>query len=229
MVDDYEFNLEDDDYDFDLDEDGRIDRNARAYEEIQELLNQQLAVVRPEIEARLARHGRLARAGGIDPHHLTNGLQQLLRDGVVEEMPGVTRGGREVSVYVLTNRSGRVSPTEDAAARKRLLQTRYLGWAEGSKRGPNVIGAGGELVVRTSLQAANASSPSYRIFNPDGREVNRLFNAPIAGGPLDAAAQLIIEGDETEEIVTVPMEVKNLRSWIYPRAEELFQLLDKAA
>lgn len=206
-----------------------MDYDAEAYEAIRELLDRQLAAVRPEIEARLAEPTSPGSPYGINPHHLTNALHRLKAERRIDEVARPTRGGRTIPVYVPANQTGRSTDIEEAAARKRLLQTRYLGWAAGSTRAPNLIGAGGERVARASLLRANESAPNYRIFNPDGKEVDTLFRAKIEGGALDLAAQLIIEGDELETVITVPMEVKNLRSWIYPSAHELFQLLDKAA
>lgn len=206
-----------------------VDYDAQAYDAIRELLNRQLAAVRPEIEARLAEPTDPGSPTGINPHHPTNALHRLRADHRIEATARTTRGGQVIPVYVPSDRTGRGVAIEEAAARKRLLQTRYLGWAEGSSRAPNVIGAGGELVARASLLRANQTTPSYRVLNPGGREVDTLFGAKVAGGALDLVAQLILEGDELETVITVTIEVKNLRAWIYPNAPELFQLLDKAA
>lgn len=209
----------------------RVDYEAEAYDAIWKLLDRQLAAVRPEIEARLAEPTDPGSPDGINPHHLTNALHRLRAEHRIDEIARTTRGGRVIPVYVPSDQAGRGVAIEEAAARKRLLQTRYLGWAEGSSRAPNVIGAGGELVARASLLRANQTTPNYRVLNPGGREVDTLFGAKVAGGALDLVAQFILEGDELETVVTVTtvtMEVKNLRSWIYPNAPELFQLLDKA-
>jgi hypothetical protein len=206
----------------------QVDYDAEAYDAIWKLLDRQLAAVRPEIEARLAEPNDPGSPNGINPHHLTNGLHRLRAEHRIEETARITRGGRMIPVYVPCDKTGRSVAIDEAAARKRLLQTRYLGWAEGSSRAPNLIGAGGELVTRASLLSANHTTPNYRVLNPGGREVDTLFGARVEGGGLDLVAQLILEGGELETVITVTMEVKNLRAWIYPNAPELFQLLDKA-
>lgn len=65
---------------------------------------------------------------------------------------------------------------------------------------------------------------------PEGGEVSRFLGRPVPIGPFDNAAihtQLLsgLPGPS----VAVPIEVKNLRDWIYPSSQELYQLLDKSA
>jgi hypothetical protein len=120
---------------------------------------------------------------------------------------------------------------QDAAARKRLLQTRFVTWASGSAAtGTGVIGKAGEQVVHAALTAA--APYGYRLINPVGGEARVLLGSPVPGGPLDNAAFLTTM-DSAQLIPTgqyvALIEVKNIREWIYPPAPELHQLLDKAA
>jgi hypothetical protein len=61
--------------------------------------------------------------------------------------------------------------------------------------------------------------------------VRELLGAPVPGGPLDNAAffQPLDETGQPLPAVLLVIEVKNIRSWIYPRASELHQVLYKAA
>ena len=78
-----------------------------------------------------------------------------------------------------------------------------------------------------------AAAPyGYRLFNPIGGEVRSLLGGLVPGGSLDNGAVLTRVDPETltpEGQYIVVVEVKNLRQWIYPRTQELHQLLDKAA
>lgn len=145
-----------------------------------------------------------------------------------------TRGGGEYPVYGLTNREAlrRKIKFRDAAARKRLLQARYMSWARESSRMPNLIGKGGERATHASLKNASLQvSPRVRCMleKDEGGDVRRLFGQEVPSGPLDNAAHFMIRGtDGIPQLVTAVIEVKNLRHWIYPDTPELFQLLDKA-
>jgi hypothetical protein len=75
-----------------------------------------------------------------------------------------------------------------------------------------------------------AAAPSgYTIENP-GREVGTLLGVRLYG-PLDAAAHYLVRdaAGVPGQVITVPVEVKNLRDWIYPSSREIYQLLSKAA
>lgn len=207
----------------------KADRYARwAVQALEEMVASEHAVVWPEVEAKAADRAWGQVGGHIDPHHLTNARHQLTSRGVIDSEIRATRGGR--SIEVLMSPSGPKRAVQAAAARKRLLHARYLGWAMGTKRyGGGFVGPGGEAVVHQSLLAA--ASSGYRVFEPERGEVRRLFDEPVPGGPLDNGAllQLVDDHGFPTGTVVVPIEVKNLRDWIYPEAPELHQLLSKAA
>jgi len=80
-------------------------------------------------------------------------------------------------------------------------------------------------------EALKAAAPhGYLLVNP-GEHVTTLFEQPVPGGELDAVAmlQLLDAVGRPLGAVVLPVEVKNVRGWIYPSSWELFQLLDKAA
>jgi hypothetical protein len=203
-----------------------------AAEQIFQLIERELAVVWPEVEAKLAGPPLALNTGkvlpdGINPHHLTNGRRKLLADGRIQQTAVVTRGGGAIPVFVPTNQRRRTRAVADAVSRKRLLYARYLGWAQATKFRPSLVGRAGERVVHNSLLAA--ASTGYRV-DPSVGNVNRLLGGPIVGGSLDAAAHLLtIKNDVPGPTITLPIEVKNIREWVYPYAAELYQLLDKAA
>lgn len=203
-----------------------------AYRAIPELLTREHAAVWAEIEAKLAEQPHPEAPKGLNPHILTRARRRLVEDDVIEQLTGVTRGGaggREISTYVLKSRYLKGEVVRKAAARKRLLQSRYLGWAKGSSSHPNLIGTAGEQVTHASLRAATANGAGYQLLNPERGEVKSLFGQPVPGGSLDNAAHLVTQREGNLVVVTVIVEVKNLRQWIYPNAPEIFQLLEKAA
>jgi hypothetical protein len=193
------------------------------------LLDREHALVWLEVEAKAADHVLAGFATTIDPHHLTQARRELREEGVIQETKSRTRGGREIPVLHLAELKGRTEAYREAAARKRLLQARFLTWAVGTKSQPGVIGPGGERVVHEALKVAAVRG--YFLVNPDGRHITTLFGAPVPGGPLDGAAyvQVLDPRGRPAGSVVVLIEVKNVRSWIYPSSAELFQLLDKAA
>lgn len=96
---------------------------------------------------------------------------------------------------------------------------------QGTKRHPHgLIGPAGEQAVRTGLLLSGGLQPVH----PDAGPVNKLLNVNLPGA-IDSAGFVVplIKGLPTQPI-TVPIEVKNIRGWIYPQSAELYQVLDKA-
>ncbi len=199
-----------------------------AREALVNLIEREHAVLSLEVEAKLT----LARPGlpaGLNPHILTKARRGLVTEGVLEYVNATTRGGRAISVLGLRNRRGRETAFQEAAQRKRLLLARYLGWTQDQPKRRSPIGHAGEIVQHASLVAA--APAGYLLLKPEGEPVDTLFGNPVPGGSLDDAAFLQLLDDEglPAGSVFVPIEVKNVREWIYPSASELYQLLDKAA
>lgn len=197
---------------------------------IQELLAQEHAVVVPEIEARLADNQWPTLTHRVQPHHLTTARHNLVTRGVIQRITETTRGGRAVPVLIPVEQRLRKRAIADAAARKRLLHTRFMTWSSGSAAtGSGVIGPAGETVVHAALTAA--APYGYRLFNPTDGQTSMVLGTTLSG-PIDNGGILSAFDHRTHSpagqyVVTV--EVKNVRSWIYFSAVELHQLLDKAA
>src|SRR5206468_4108109 len=121
-----------------------------------------------------------------------------------------------VTLFHLPGAAGR--RFEEATARKRLLAARYYGWAKGTSTRPGRFGPAGEAAVRDAM--IEAAPSGYTIENP-GREVDKLLGIPVHG-PLDAAAHYLVRypGGIPGPVITVPVEAKNLRDWIYPSSRE---------
>jgi hypothetical protein len=82
-----------------------------------------------------------------------------------------------------TDRTGRGDRIDRAAARKRLLYGRYLGWATDTKRYPKgLIGPAGDAAA----QSATLESDSVLPTAAGAGAVSRLLGAQLPG-PLDSA------------------------------------------
>jgi hypothetical protein len=199
---------------------------ARGKQAIHDLLAKEHAAVWPEIEAKISERPQ----GAIWPHLLSKAREALVREGEIAEARAKTRGGREVAVWHLADLTGRERAFADASGRKRLLYTRFQSWSAARRGFPQgLIGPAGEAVLHRSL--TEAAPHGYRLVHPDGAQVRHLLGNPVQGGPLDHAAilQLVDPDGRPAGPVVVPIEVKNIRHWIYPTSAELFQLLHKAA
>lgn len=197
---------------------------ARARTRILDLLDEHLAVVHPELEARIAEGYFRKSPQNIDPHHVTTALRELFDAGQIMAQSERTRGGREVVTMTLSDVGRRKTATAKAISRKRLLMARYQGWSQGTKRDPHgVIGPAGEAAVRGAIVASGALQPAA----PGAGEVARLLGVTLPG-PLDSAGYMVplLDG-QPQPAITLLFEVKNLRSWIYPGSAELYQLLRK--
>ncbi|MFF0270018.1 hypothetical protein [Kribbella sp. NPDC004536] len=197
-----------------------------------ELLDLELAAPVVEIEARIADRVWGDNPRTIDPHLLTQARNDLESAGQVLRVESATRGGSSVTL-LLPNPTprGKTRATEDAAARKRLLFARWRSWSRGTEHMPNLIGAGGESVIHQSL--LGAAPYGYRLVQPRRGEVSTLYGQPVPGGALDNAAWLTPMNQETQTptrtTYLVPIEVKNVRHWLYPNHWEIYQLLHKSA
>lgn len=198
---------------------------------ILELLEEQAAAPGVELEARLCVRPWRDAPKAIDPHILTLARHELLEEGRIDVETATTRGGSKVAVFHLAPVvRGTKRKITDAAARKRLLVARWRSWARASQNSPNLIGEGGEAVVHKSLHKAAAHG--YRLIQPSRGEVTSLFGKDVPGGPLDNGAWLLTVDARTQvprAPIFVPIEVKNVRHWLYPNHAETYQLLHKAA
>lgn len=164
----------------------------------------------------------------IDPHHLTTARIRLLSAKVIERRYDRTRGSQVLATYTLAD------PTKNAlrdAARKRLLHARFMSWsANPNKWGAAPIPTALERVVHSSLYSA--APHGYRMLRPEGGgDITRIAGGPVPGGKIDNAAYytgLSADGLPTPTSL-VAIEAKNLRQWIYPQTQELYQVLDKSA
>jgi hypothetical protein len=92
-----------------------------------------------------------------------------------------------------------------------------------------LLGPSGERVVRASLQAA-APQAGLRPVAAGFGAVSKLVGVDVPGA-LDSGAYMpsLDEKGMPGPTITLPIEVKNRRSWIYPNTDQLYQLLYKAA
>lgn len=195
---------------------------------IVELLESEGAATQPGMEAKLADAKYAKFDSPIHPHHLTTARNRLLDAGVIERINERTRGGQIVATFVLADPSKAVLRI---AGRKRLLHRRYLSWssAAATEWGAPPIPAALERVIHRSL--LEAAPRGYHLLRPDGGEVGQIAGRPVPGGSLDNAAFHTGVGVDGLPGTTklMPIEAKNVRQWIYPRTQELYQLLDKSA
>lgn len=192
-----------------------------------ELLDSEYAAGWSEVEAKLA-EGRYADTDvNVSPHNLTLARRELLKAGLVVETSATTRGGTAIDLLTPVDTRRRKTRTDEASARKRLLLARYHGWATGDHTYPRGrIGPAGENVTRKSvLEAATLS-----MTEPHGGEVRTFLGLRLTG-PLDSAGHLplILPNGRPGPTIAVPIEVKNVRDWLYPQAREIYQLLYKSA
>ena len=194
-----------------------------------ELVNVEEAVLWREAEAKIAdsRWNSVPRA--INPHHLTTARQKLIAAGRLRLSDPFDSSGTRL--LLPGDDRGRKDAIRTAERRKRRLHGRLERWSRATSKYPaGIIGEAGERVTRRSLEAAAVRG--IRPVDPAAKDISSILGQAVAGGSLDSAAwaeQLDQHGRATGESVLCPIEVKNIRHWIYPDSHELFQLLQKAA
>ena len=89
---------------------------ARAVDRIRELITTEHAVVRREIESRIAEGYWQGSGENIDPHHVTNAIRFLVEErSELEWLVSRARGGAQISTLQPVDRTGR----SDASIRPR--------------------------------------------------------------------------------------------------------------
>jgi len=192
-----------------------------------EIAEQQLAFVWPEAEARAADEPWPTAPRVVDTHLLLLARNRLLRDDRLTRVTEPTRGGRDITIYHPHDTVKRERAVGDAAARKRLMYTRYRTWAEGTVKDPGgILGPAAERVLHATLRAASPSV-GYQLENPEGGETSEILGHAVASGPADNAAHAYL-GNPPRRITFV-FESKSRRQHIYHETPSLYQVLYKAA
>ena len=162
----------------------------------------------------------------VDPHHMTTARARLFTAHRIAEMTATTRGGHDVSVLHLADTKGILTEIDKAASRKRALMATVQSWLSPRSGYPlGFVGTAGERVAHASL--ITAAPYGLRLERPEGGEVAHLLGEPVQGGPLDSAFWVQVANAVGLPVANVlcPVEVKNIRHWVYPNANELHQLL----
>jgi hypothetical protein len=192
-------------------------------EVVLDILKQEHAVTRRELEARGSDRAWAPEFKPINPHIFTVALRELQDEGIVDVLSGRTRGlVGEVATYHYANPSS-MTRVEQAAARKRLRTARHHGWTTATKRFPRgLAGPAGEEAVTSTLITLDGYSHVER-------DVEHVLGSKVTGGSLDNVAYLVVESSGRPRTYTCLVEVKNRRPWFYADHPELHRFLYKAA
>ena len=198
---------------------------------LQRLLEERGALVRPEAEAILgespwaSRLFALPANWGPEPHHVTTAHTRLVDDGVLVDR-SEELNGRSVKVWVNArglNTWGRKTEVQRAEQYKRRLYRRYLAWASNI----NLCGNVAEQAVDSSLRSI-AGRHLWHVDAESGKLAQLPGREEFPWGPLDAGGFWPhVRSDPTSGFIPFAVEVKNIRNWIYPWSNELWELLTK--
>ncbi len=112
---------------------------------------------------------------------------------------------------------------ERLRGKRRKLYRKYLSWTNDQ----TLCGRHAELVVLSSLHSAASRAGLYVPPQTTG-SIDSVSGIPLKTGPLDSLAY-ILDLPSLSSHVPMVVEVKNVNSWIYPWAQEIWQLLVKSA
>ena len=203
-----------------------VDLAARA---LDHLLKERSALVRPEVEAILGESNWVSHNLGLphkpQPHIVTAAHARLVEDGVLVDRT-VVLNKRPVKVWVDARGLGtwgRKTEVERAESAKRRLYRRYLSWAGNT----NLCGNVAEYAVDNSLRSLATGGHLWVAPAKPGR-LTRLPHSEKFPGPLDAGGYWPrLRSNPVSGVIPFAVEVKNIRTWIYPRSSELWGLLTK--
>lgn len=198
----------------------RNDWEAIGRTAILDLLTHRTVITWFEAESRISATG-WKKFPKVQPLQLHAARTQLSRAGdiVIEKtahrLPAVT--------LRLPFTSGSKRSTERVRGERRKLHRKYLSWTNDQA----LCGSYAELVVLDSLRYA-ASEAGLWVPPQKPGFIDSIGDTTIQPGPLDCHAH-ILELPDLGSRVSLAVEVKNINSWIYPWAQELWELLVKAA
>jgi hypothetical protein len=200
-----------------------------AEQNVFQLVDQALAVPHLEVHARLWDTGTPVPGATRDvhffPHILDEAINNLVSTGSIQYVTHQTKGAASADLLIPGDTRLRTTAIAAATRRKAMLYARFMRYSD-------TFGAAGEAVVRGSL--ADAMQFGYAPMTPAPLfgEVARVGNADRLPGALDSGAWLLT----TSLMTGLPLpahallvEVKNRRMTLYPRHNEVHQLLAKAA
>lgn len=199
---------------------------------LRDFMDRNLAASKIELEAKLIE----ADFGNppFEPAHLHDARKRLILAGEMVIDITTTRGGGRPPIIVTTDRERRGRKVDDAMARKRLLMSRYYSYVQGGEdAGASLSGPAGEAAFQAALLRASVGASLAKV-NRGVPSVPQVLGRDVPIGPLDNAFILQPLDRISQEPVGpwgthVLVEVKNVREWIYPRSQELYQVLAKAA
>jgi hypothetical protein len=200
-------------------------RTAAEWEELGksallDLLAEKFVVPWAEAEARISVRG-WKDFDKVQPVQLGGARRSLREEGRIVE--DISSQRPPVHLIRLEYPPGEKRRLERLTGSKRKLYRKYLSWA-----GDQVVcGKHGERVVFDSLTSAASDAGLYVPQQTPGA-VAAVRGVPIARGPADGLAH-VMDRQTALEVAVLLIEVKNINTWIYPRAPELWQLLVKAA
>lgn len=174
-----------------------------------------------EIEARIS-------AGwkgfpSVQPLQLSGARKVLRAEGLIEE--DTSDQTPPVTTLRLPYVPGQRREIQRLTGAKRKLYRKYLGWAGDQ----SLCGKHGERVLLECLKASASDAGLYVPPQTLG-ELREVGGAVIAPGPLDAYALLLdLDASPMTANEFMVIEVKNVSTWIYPWAPELWEMLIKAA
>lgn len=199
---------------------------ALGCERIMETLTSEYAVLHSELEARLAEKYHYQQVEVIQPHILTEALRELGAAGHITFSRSTTTNTAQVITTIEPSATHKIKTrVSKASASKRKLYGRYLSWNHATQRFPSGrLGPAGEQVLRNSLLDSQIVTP----LTEGAGEVSTVLGHNLNGSLDSGGIYTPLKGGFPEPPVTVLIEVKNVRSWIYPSARELYQLLTKA-
>jgi hypothetical protein len=210
----------------------------RATDALTALLATKGAVLRAEAEALLSEsswvHDNVTREippdRGPNPHHITTAYRRLRNADppLLIEDP-VELNGRVVTAWLdgtaLADYGAATTVRRIAAGKRRRYRT-FLGWTGNNK----LCGDVAEAITFASIAAHTGTRLLLPPNIKSGRVTSIAGHQVTVGGPLDAAGYWLADPDDPMAgLLPFAVEVKNVRSWLYPWDHETWDLLAKVA
>lgn len=190
-------------------------------EAILDLVNERLVVPALELEARISGRG-YKDYWKVQPVQLGGARRRLLAEGLICE--DTSKHTPAVTTIRIPYPEGRKREIERLRGEVRKSYRKYQAWTADH----SVCGTHAERVLLSSLESA---APKAGLWVPPQKvgKIRGTGEDLLPGGlTLDATAH-VLDLDSLAVDATLMFESKNIHTWIYPSARELWELLVKAA
>ena len=188
------------------------DRLALSKKRIKSVLRERLYATNRQLESKISESGPFNQR--CDPHVITHALRELVASG---EVAKIAHPVHQTAFYHLPEMLNKAKTRKLLTARQAVIDPLYSRYLQLAQHDSHLCGDALETVIRDGFSQVS----SYLELGSKSQPL-LSFGDKTLPGALDGTYML------SEKSLLLAVEAKNIREWIYPDAQQLWSLLNKA-